>query len=164
MSTYSKIKELDMIKYLEKKGATLIVHYGARKLNSGDFLIKYKDITLRCDHKSCHQEVGLSVRIQKSWLPKLIDENKGYPDIPAIPVITLSFFNRRDYYCLIKDSYVKGNPSHETILDPDHWSWVVPIFSLVNTPVICLGVDTLLMNVNVLLQMIDENAINVSAV
>jgi len=159
VTEYSKQKELGMIRYLEKNGVKLIIHYGARKLNSGDILAEYKDIKLRIDHKSCHQEVGLSVRVQKNWLLKLSKENELYPEIKAIPIITLSFFSRRDYYCLIQDCYVQGDPSHENILDPDHISWTIPIHSLVNTPVIRLGVDTLLMNVKTLLLMIDGKSI-----
>jgi hypothetical protein len=156
MGRYDKIKEYNCIDYFEKRGAVLMVHFGDRHHKSGDFLVSYKGTILRCDHKSSRNAGGLSIRIQKDWMLKLVKENNEFPDVNAIPVITLSFLGWRDYYCLIKDCYVNGNPSHETILDPDHNSWVVPTHSLVNTPVLCLGVDTLLMRVDILLRIIDE--------
>lgn len=159
MGRYDKIKEYHCIDYFEKRDATLIAHFGDRQHKSGDFLMKYKDIILRCDHKSTRNDGALSIRIQKSWMPKLVKENDRFPDVKAIPIITLSFLGWRDYYCLVKECYVTGNPVHEEIIDPDHWSWVVPTHSLVNTPVIRLGVDTLIMKVKTLLQMIDEGNI-----
>jgi hypothetical protein len=161
MSTYSKQKEYDLQKYLEKRNVTVIEYYGSRKLNKGDILAEYKSVKLRIDNKSCHQDLDY-VRIQKSWLPKLTKENKDC-GMDTIPIIVISLFGKRDRWCLIQDQYVQGSPAHQNILSED-WSWKVTMSDLKSTPVIMLGIDVLLMNVDILLRMIDENAINVCVV
>jgi hypothetical protein len=160
MSRYDKKKEYDCIEYLEKLGATLITHFGDRHQKSGDFLMSYKDILLRIDHKSTRNDGQLSVRVQKEWMCKLDNENKQFPAIPAIPIITLSFLGWRDYYCLIRTPYVKGRPWHEEFLDPEHWSWNIPTHSLINTPVILLDTEVLIMKIKTLLTMIDEGGVS----
>jgi len=160
MSRYDKKKEYDCIWYLEKYGATLITHFGDRHQKSGDFLMSYKDTLLRCDHKSTRNNGQLSVRVQKEWMCKLDNENKQFPAIPAIPIITLSFLGWRDYYCLIRTPYVKGQPWHEEFIDPEHWSWNIPTHSLINTPVILLDTEILIMKIKTLLAMIDEGVVS----
>jgi len=155
MSRYDKTAEYRMIDYLEKLGATLLIHWGDRHLKKGDFLFKYKDIELRIDHKSTRDD-GFPMRIDKAWLRKLIKENGDYP---AIPVVTISKLGIRDRWCLVPCDNVKGHPESFAILDPDHYSWKVQKDQIESCPIIMLGVDTYFMNVKVLLKIINSGDI-----
>jgi len=153
MGRYDKVAEYRMIEYLEKMGAILVTHYGDRHHKKGDFLFRYKDIELRCDHKSCHQDISF-FRIDKMWLPKLIKENGDYL---AIPIITLSKLYIRDRWCLVPYNNVKGHPESLGILDPDHFAWKIQKDQVDTCPIILLGVDTYFMNIKTLLRMIDSD-------
>lgn len=166
MTRYDKTHEYKMIDYLIKRGATLIEHFGDRHQKSGDFLMDYHGVKLRCDHKSCHQDLDF-MRVQKTWMVKLIKENTSIGTegvvlkraVIPIPIITISLFGQRDRWCLVDSSFVKGKPESQQILSSD-WSWRVPIIYLKNSPVILLGGSDYLMSVDVLLRMIDKGDIN----
>jgi len=157
MSQYSKQKEYDLQKYLEKRDVTIIEYYGSRKLNKGDILAEYKGIKLRIDNKSCHQDLDY-VRIQKSWLPKLIKEN-SLCGIDAIPIIVISLFGQRSRWCLVDKSYVKDNPEHQQVFS-DKLSWRVTLSDIRSTPVILLDTEILIMKIKTLLAMIDEGVVS----
>lgn len=160
MSRYDKRKEYDMINYLEKKGLILVKHYGDRRSRSGDFLVSYKNMFIRIDHKSTTSEAAVSARIQKSWLTKLSKENDNIQGILSIPVVTLSFHGWRSYYCIIDKKYYTGkDPTSAYIADTKYKSWVIPRSTIKDSPVIQIGQDVYFMNIDILLRMIDSDFI-----
>lgn len=117
MSKYSRQQEQRVWDYLkEHPDIREITYYGSRELNKGDFLFwlgNYPISTLqdspgkliRLDHKSTTND--MQVRLQKSWLEKLVRECFQQQDKVGIslPIISFSLKGCQTLYALSYSRY-----------------------------------------------------------
>lgn len=109
MSKYSRQQEQRVWDYLKEHPDIYdITYYGSRELNKGDFLFRlgqYPGKQIRIDHKSTTNDI--QIRIQKSWLEKLLGECLQQQDKVgmSLPIISFSLKGCQTLYTLSYSQY-----------------------------------------------------------